>query len=146
MKFHQAWNGKPGNPYGFVNDFVYDNNFTHEKKDYFESIASGQEATDYCNYILGYQNTQVLFAYNEYCTSKGKEADIIRPVEALDDFEKNHPSPSAVPAGLFLHRKSYIFFVIRMWIMFGINLVIKKHKPRYCQQLHICCRRRHLGW
>ena len=83
----------PENPYGFVNDFVYDNNFTHEKKDYFESIASGQEATDYCNYILGYQNTQVLFAYNEYCTSKGKEADIIRPVEALDDFEKNHPSP-----------------------------------------------------
>lgn len=102
----------PENPDGFVNDFVHDNNFTHEKKDYFESIASGQGATDYCNYILGYQNTQVLFAYNEYCRSKGKEADIVRPVAALDDFEKNHPSPAGstgwfIPSPKELHILCY---------------------------------------
>jgi len=102
----------PENPDGFVNDFLSDNNFTHEKKDYFESIASGQGATDYCNYILGYQNTQVLLAYNKFCKSNGKEVNLVRPVEALDDFEKIHPSPAGstgwfIPSPKELHILCY---------------------------------------
>ena len=84
----------PDNAFGYVKDFVYNKNFTHEKKKEFKSIASGQGATDNSNYILGYQNTQFLLAYNEYCLTKGKKGDIVRPVAALDEFSRNHPAPA----------------------------------------------------
>lgn len=75
-----------------VADFQKDN-FIHDNKESFKSIASGEGATDPINYILGYQNTVVLRAYNEYCQTNAKSDYIVRPVAAIDDFDDTNPAP-----------------------------------------------------
>ena len=75
--------------------FQNSDNFSHKYKSKFVSIASNTTETSAYNYIYGYQNTQVLLAYNSYCkTTGGKEDNIVRPVEALEIFSVNHPAPA----------------------------------------------------
>lgn len=82
--------------------FQTSDNFTHEHKSEFVSIASSTTATSAYNYIYGYQNTQVLLAYNAYCkNTKGKEGNIVNPVDALETFSEEHPAP-ANSAGWFI--------------------------------------------
>lgn len=68
-------------------------NFSHDSKGNFKSIASGSGEYDPMNYILGYQNTVVLRAYNEYCQKNNKSGYIVRPVAAIDDFDDTNPAP-----------------------------------------------------
>lgn len=75
--------------YESVADFQGSDNFSHGSKESFKSIASGTDATDPINYILGYQNTVVLRAYNTYC----QPGYIVRLVKAIDEFAINNPAP-----------------------------------------------------
>lgn len=68
-------------------------NFSHDSKGNFKSIASGSGEYDPINYILGYQNTVVLRAYNTYCQNNDKSDYIVRPVAAIDDFDDTNPAP-----------------------------------------------------
>ena len=81
-------------PYEFVKDFQSGNNFTHKNKSQFASIASGTDATANINRILGYQNTQVLLAYNNYCTKNGKESYIVKPAASIAEFALANPAPA----------------------------------------------------
>lgn len=74
--------------YESVADFQGSDNFSHGSKESFKSIASGTDATDPINYILGYQNTVVLRAYNTYC----QPGYIVRLVKAIDEFAINNPA------------------------------------------------------
>ncbi|MCR8884697.1 fimbrillin family protein [Phocaeicola plebeius] len=68
-------------------------NFSHDSKGNFKSIASESGEYDPMNYILGYQNTVVLRAYNTYCQNNDKSDYIVRPVAAIDDFDDTNPAP-----------------------------------------------------
>lgn len=46
------------------------------------------------NRILGYQNTKVLLAYNDYCTTNGKTDNLVIPVELLKTFAEQNPAPA----------------------------------------------------
>ena len=87
--------------YEKVADFQSGENFKPANKNEFKSVASGDQATDPINYVLGYQNTQVLLAYNTYCTSNSKAIYIVKPVAALADFTSTYPAP-ANSTGWFL--------------------------------------------
>ena len=51
--------------------------------------------TDNINKILGYQNTQVLLAYNTYCGGNQKLNYVVQPVAALTAFGENtNPAPT----------------------------------------------------
>ena len=67
--------------------------FTDEDKDKYESIASPTSATDPINYILGYQNTKILKAYNE-SLSDNESANTVLPVSLLDEFSDDNPAPA----------------------------------------------------
>ena len=82
------------NSYESVAAFQSGSYFNHEKKADFKSIASETDATAPINYILGYQNTVVLRAYNEYCQTNAKSDYIVRPVAAIDDFDDTNPAPT----------------------------------------------------
>lgn len=77
-----------------VADFQSSENFIHEKKTDFKSIVSGTGATDPINYILGYQNTVVLRAYNTYCQTHNESDYIVIPVVAIDEFAAAHHAPT----------------------------------------------------
>lgn len=76
-----------------VANFQSGDNFTHGSKENFKSISSGTGATDPINYILGYQNTVVLRAYNTYCQNNAKSGYIVQPVAAIDEFAINNLAP-----------------------------------------------------
>lgn len=77
-----------------VANFQSGDNFTHGSKENFKSISSGTGATDPINYILGYQNTVVLRAYNTYCqNNNNKSGYIVQPVAAIDVFAINNLAP-----------------------------------------------------
>ena len=80
-------------PYEQVADFQNGDNFKPDNKNDFKSVVSGTGKTDPINYVLGYQNTQVLLAYNAYCTSNSKADYIVKPVAALADFTQKCPAP-----------------------------------------------------
>lgn len=89
------------NSYESVAAFQSGSYFNHEKKADFKSIASGLGEADPINYILGYQNTVVLRAYNTYCQNNGKSDYIVKPVKAIDEFAATHSAP-ANSTGWFL--------------------------------------------
>lgn len=89
------------NSYESVAAFQSGSYFNHEKKADFKSIASGLGAADPINYILGYQNTVVLRAYNTYCKENSKSDNIVIPVAAIDEFAATHSAP-ANSTGWFL--------------------------------------------
>ena len=64
--------------------------FTDANKNKYESIASGIDATAPINYILGYQNTKLLKAYNEQCADAYK----VIPVSLLENFSEQNPAPN----------------------------------------------------
>lgn len=72
--------------------------FAPENKQDFCSIASGTGETDDINRILGYQNTQVLLAYNAY---KADNKYHVNPIAQLASFKESNPAPE-VSTGWFL--------------------------------------------
>ena len=86
------------NPWESVKAFQSGDNFTppgKAGKDLYVSVASNFGSTDSINFVLGYQNTQVLLAYNAWCkATSGKENCIVRPAAALAAFSASHPAPA----------------------------------------------------
>lgn len=80
------------------------NEFTHDRKsDFYEVHASDvTNNTFLINRILGYQNTVVLLAYNEYCTDNGKGDYIVHLAEAIAEFRQNATPAPAGSTGWFL--------------------------------------------
>lgn len=71
-------------------------------RDNFVSIASGMGNTANINKILGYQNTQVLLAYNTYCGGNQKPNYVVQPVAALAEFGENtNPAPAGSTGWFF---------------------------------------------
>ena len=67
------------------------NTFEAENKEKYKSIASNEDDTTApIRYILGYQNTKLLKAYNAQC----EENYEVLPVSLLADFETTHPAPA----------------------------------------------------
>lgn len=82
----------------FTNDeliinFQKGGDFSRKDKAEFAPIASLEMAEDDLNRILGYQNTQILFAYNEWCRASGK-GSIVQSADDLCDFINTYPAPS----------------------------------------------------
>ncbi len=75
----------------------------------YKSIISGTGSTDPVNYILGYQNTQILKAYNEQCADANK----VLPLSKLEEWvEGGNEAPENttgwyIPSGKELHMLSY---------------------------------------
>ena len=97
---------------------VYDNfqntdHFTAENKTDYVSVGSSTNATDPVNYILGYQNTKVLQAYNAYCKETADKSDyVVQPVDALTEFSTTYPAPKYssgwyIPSPKELHMLCY---------------------------------------
>lgn len=83
-----------------VADFQGTDNFIHAYKGNFASIATTVKE-DNINRILGYQNTQVLLAYNDYCYSTGKIGNTVKPAELLVGFANSNSAPTG-STGWFL--------------------------------------------
>lgn len=92
-------------PFENVANFQSSDDFTHDKKSDFVPIASNLDiatARDYFNFILGYQNTQVLLAYNTHCRNNGKTDYIVPSVAALAEFGQNtNPAPTGSTGWFF---------------------------------------------
>ena len=84
-----------------VENFRNSDNFTHAYKGNFASIATATGKEDNINRILGYQNTLVLLAYNDYCYSTGKIGKTVKPAELLVEFANSNPAPTG-STGWFL--------------------------------------------
>ena len=73
------------------------NTFNADDKNDYKSIASTCNSYDFTvdliNYILGYQNTKILKAYNE-SLSDDKSANTVLPVSLLDEFSNDNPAPA----------------------------------------------------
>lgn len=67
--------------------------FTPTNKSDYASINSGTNKTNNCNKIFGYNNTKVLRAYNENCSSNGKSAYLVNPAAKLDEWKKSNKAP-----------------------------------------------------
>ena len=65
--------------------------FTDANKNNYKSIASDKGATDPINYILGYQNTEILKAYN--ASPESGSGYTVLPVSLLADFSEDNPAP-----------------------------------------------------
>lgn len=63
--------------------------YTPSSTDY-KSVSTYTGATDPINYILGYQNTKILEAYNVQCVEAGK----MLPVSSLDTWKETNPAPA----------------------------------------------------
>lgn len=63
--------------------------YTPSSTDY-KSVGSSTNATDPINYILGYQNTNILKAYNAQCDEESKMV----PVSLLDTWKVTNPAPA----------------------------------------------------
>jgi len=75
----------------------------------YKSIVSGDGSTEPVNYILGYQNTQILKAYNEQCADANK----VLPLSKLEEWvAEGNEAPEYttgwyIPSGKELHMLSY---------------------------------------
>lgn len=84
-----------------VTSFQYSENFIHPLKDSFVQISSKSGMNDNINYILGYQNTSVLLAYNQYCEANNQPEHVVIPVALMNGFANDNPAPK-MSTGWFL--------------------------------------------
>lgn len=88
-------------------------NFDPINKDDYVSVVTGTNATDAVNYILGYQNTAVIKAFNSWCKStSGTANNVVLPVDALESFTTTNPAPAGstgwfIPSPKELHILCY---------------------------------------
>lgn len=84
------------NPFESVKDFQNGTGFNPaDKADYVSIGVSDSKIKGDFHRVLGYQNTKVLLAYNDYCKAiSGKEAYVVKPVDALASFTNTNPAPA----------------------------------------------------
>ncbi len=96
-----------------VADFQSGTNFNPvDKADYVSVRVSIGDKFGTLNRILGYQNTKVLCAYNDYCTANGKTELLVNPAELLKTFIAQNPAPANstgwyIPSAKELHMLCY---------------------------------------
>lgn len=95
----------------FIANFQSGNGFARADKSDFVPIAPLNNATDDLNRILGYQNTQVLLAYNAWCRAANR-GTAVGVADGFETFAKSHPAPHAstgwyVPSIKELHMLCY---------------------------------------
>ena len=77
-----------------INSWQSSDAFNADNKNEYKSIGStygsGDFTKDLINYILGYQNTKILKAYNAQCETAQK----VLPVSLLADFYEQNPAPA----------------------------------------------------
>ncbi|MBE6288438.1 MAG: hypothetical protein E7099_09710 [Mediterranea massiliensis] len=92
-----------------VSTFQNDNPTYASNGSSYKSIVSGGGSTEPVNYILGYQNTQILKAYNEQCADANK----VLPLSKLEEWVKEgNEAPENttgwyIPSAKELHMLSY---------------------------------------
>lgn len=92
-----------------VSTFQNDNPTYASNGSSYKSIVSGDGSTEPVNYILGYQNTQILKAYNEQCADANK----VLPLSKLEEWVKEgNEAPENttgwyIPSAKELHMLSY---------------------------------------
>lgn len=84
-----AWTEDETDSYVY-RDFQNTDNFTAVNKENYRPVSSNSGNLDEINYILGYQNTQILKAYNEWNEEPSKE---VKLVESLENFAVETPAP-----------------------------------------------------
>ena len=70
-------------------------------KSKYMSIRSSESSSDYINKILGYNNTKILEAYNDYCIEKNREEYLVKPVVELAAFSESNPAPAKTTGWYF---------------------------------------------
>lgn len=79
-------------------NFQNTNNFNPENKGDYVSIAAYKDhygTASNLDYILGYQNTKVLEAYNTYCSvTSGKENYTVNPIAELATWKTSNSAPA----------------------------------------------------
>ena len=76
----------------FVLNFQNSCNFSRSDKSNFVPIAPLNKAEDDLNRILGYQNTRILLAYNDWHRASGK-GTLVRIADKLTGFSAANPAP-----------------------------------------------------
>ena len=93
---HCVYNGYPSmawqNNWKSLQNFQNSADFTHSRKADFAPIASAGGSGSSINYILGYQNTVILRAFNDYCRANGKNENLVIPL--MSDISDVAPSGS----------------------------------------------------
>lgn len=67
--------------------------FDVPNKSKYKPVMTGTTHTGILQYILGYQNTKILRAYNEYCSANNMQEYIVHPVVAIDTWATSNPAP-----------------------------------------------------
>lgn len=73
--------------------FQKSDNFKHPMKEDFADIIADTEPDGNMNRILGYQNTVILRAYNDYCKANDKEDYVCLAMAPLDTIQMQTPAP-----------------------------------------------------
>lgn len=73
--------------------FQNTDNFDVPNKSKYKPVMTGHESNAILQYILGYQNTKILRAYNDYCLANDMQEYIVHPVAAIDTWAMSNPAP-----------------------------------------------------
>lgn len=75
--------------------FQETDNFNPVNKSDYQCIASDRfGSTGAACYVLGYQNTKVLLAYNEWCAANDRTDYAVKAVDAITAFANENPAPA----------------------------------------------------
>lgn len=94
----------------FVLNFQNSDNFSRADKSDFRPIAPLNKAEDDLNRVLGYQNTQVLLAYNAWHKASGK-GTLVGIADKLTEFAAANPAPEGSTGWYIPSAKELYMFV-----------------------------------
>ena len=94
----------------FVLNFQNSDNFSRADKSDFRPIAPLNKAEDDLNRVLGYQNTQILLAYNDWHRASGK-GTLVGIADKLREFAAANPAPEGSTGWYIPSAKELYMFV-----------------------------------
>lgn len=94
----------------FVLNFQNSDNFSRADKSDFRPIAPLNKAEDDLNRVLGYQNTQILLAYNDWHRASGK-GTLVGIADKLREFAVANPAPEGSTGWYIPSAKELYMFV-----------------------------------
>lgn len=94
----------------FVLNFQNSDNFSRADKSDFRPIAPLNKAEDDLNRVLGYQNTQILLAYNDWHRASGK-GTLVGIADKLMEFAAANPAPEGSTGWYIPSAKELYMFV-----------------------------------
>lgn len=94
----------------FVLNFQNSDNFSRADKSDFRPIAPLNKAEDDLNRVLGYQNTRILLAYNDWHRASGK-GTLVGIADKLREFAAANPAPEGSTGWYIPSAKELYMFV-----------------------------------